>query len=53
MIMLMLRPKDRNNLGNARVMGMQADLHLTDEQFFNCLMMFCKWHLLIIDQNLL
>jgi hypothetical protein len=35
--------KDRNNLGNARVMGMQTDLHLTDEQFFNCLMMFCKF----------
>lgn len=36
--------KDRNNLGNARIMGMQADLHLSNEQFFNCLMMFCKFH---------
>jgi hypothetical protein len=34
--------KDRNNLGNARIMGMQADLHLSNEQFFNCLMMFCE-----------
>jgi hypothetical protein len=34
--------KDRNNLGNARIMGMQADLHLSNEQFFNCLMMFCR-----------
>jgi hypothetical protein len=34
--------KDRNNLGNARIMGMQEDLHLSDEQFFNCLMMFCE-----------
>ncbi|OCK99096.1 MFS general substrate transporter [Cenococcum geophilum 1.58] len=31
---------DRNNIGNARVMGMQKDLHLTDKQFFNCLSMF-------------
>jgi hypothetical protein len=35
--------KDRNNLGNARIMGMQADLHLSNEQFFNCLMMFCAF----------
>jgi len=33
--------QDRNNIGNARVMGMQKDLHLTDKQFFNCLSMFC------------
>lgn len=26
---------------------MQANLRLTDEQFFNCLMMFYKWQLLI------
>ncbi|KUJ17697.1 MFS general substrate transporter [Mollisia scopiformis] len=31
---------DRNNLGNARIMGMQTDLALSDEQFFNCLMVF-------------
>ncbi|RDW65994.1 hypothetical protein BP6252_09629 [Coleophoma cylindrospora] len=31
---------DRNNLGNARIMGMQEDLHLSDEQYFNCLTMF-------------
>jgi hypothetical protein len=34
--------KDRNNLGNAQIMGMQEDLHLSNEQFFNCLMMFCE-----------
>ncbi|KAH8820252.1 major facilitator superfamily domain-containing protein [Xylogone sp. PMI_703] len=31
---------DRNNLGNARVMGMQADLHLSNSQFYNCLTVF-------------
>ncbi|KAH8799083.1 major facilitator superfamily domain-containing protein [Xylogone sp. PMI_703] len=31
---------DRNNIGNARVMGMQNDLLLSDKQFFNCLMIF-------------
>ena len=35
--------QDRGNLGNARAMGFQEDLHLTDQQFFNCLMMFCKF----------
>ncbi|KAH8698862.1 major facilitator superfamily domain-containing protein [Talaromyces proteolyticus] len=31
---------DRSSLGNARIMGLQADLGLTDAQFMNCLMMF-------------
>ncbi|KAF8851304.1 MFS general substrate transporter [Acephala macrosclerotiorum] len=31
---------DRNNLGNARIMGMQTDLGLSNEQFFNCLTVF-------------
>lgn len=34
--------KDRGALGNARIMGLQADLGLTGKQFYNCLMMFCK-----------
>lgn len=33
--------QDRNNLGNARIMGMQTDLGFSNEQFYNCLMVFC------------
>lgn len=35
-------PQDRGAIGNARIMGFQKDLHLSNDQFFNCLMMFCK-----------
>ncbi|CAI4214547.1 unnamed protein product [Parascedosporium putredinis] len=31
---------DRGAIGNARIMGFQAALGLTDRQYFNCLMMF-------------
>ncbi|KAI1614623.1 major facilitator superfamily domain-containing protein [Exophiala viscosa] len=31
---------DRGQIGNARVMGMQVDLRLTSQQFYNCVMMF-------------
>ncbi|KIX10088.1 uncharacterized protein Z518_01169 [Rhinocladiella mackenziei CBS 650.93] len=31
---------DRDQIGNARVMGMQVDLGLTSQQFYNCIMMF-------------
>ncbi|KFY91883.1 hypothetical protein V500_04415 [Pseudogymnoascus sp. VKM F-4518 (FW-2643)] len=31
---------DRNSIGNARIMGVQKDLHMTDDQFYNCLTMF-------------
>ena len=36
-------PKDRSNIGNARVAGMQESLHMTDQQYFICLMMFCEY----------
>lgn len=28
---------DRNSIGNARLMGLEEDLHLTAHQFYNCL----------------
>ncbi|KAG9773414.1 hypothetical protein KCU88_g5793, partial [Aureobasidium melanogenum] len=31
---------DRNSIGNARIMGLQKDLHMTAGQFYNCLTMF-------------
>ena len=33
---------DRAAIGNARIMGYQLAIGLTDKQYFNCLMMFCK-----------
>jgi hypothetical protein len=33
---------DRGQVGNARIMGLEQDLHLTNSQFYNCLLMFCK-----------
>lgn len=33
--------QDRGSIGNARIMGFQADLHLSEDQFYNCLMIFC------------
>ena len=35
--------QDRNSIGNARIMGLLEDLHLTDQQYYNCLMMFCEY----------
>ena len=32
---------DRSNIGNARVLGMEEDLNLSDQQFLNVIMMFC------------
>ena len=34
--------QDRNNVGNARTIGMQKDLGLTSNQFYNVLTMFCE-----------
>lgn len=34
--------QDRGNIGNARVLGMQKDLGLSNQQFLNIIMMFCK-----------
>lgn len=33
---------DRSNIGNARVIGMEEDLGLSDQQFLNIIMMFCR-----------
>lgn len=35
--------KDRAALGNARLMQFPQDLHLTNQQFYNCLMIICTW----------
>lgn len=35
--------QDRGAIGNARIMGFQKDLQLSNSQFFNCLMMFCTY----------
>lgn len=37
--------KDRGNIGNARLMGLQSDLHITDGQFYNVLSLYCKTEL--------
>ena len=34
---------DRGALGNARIMEFQKDLGLDNSQFYNCLLMFCKY----------
>lgn len=33
--------QDRGQIGNARIMGMQKDIGISDHQYFNCLMIFC------------
>ncbi|KAH8691151.1 retrograde regulation protein 2 [Talaromyces proteolyticus] len=38
---------DRGQIGNARVMGMQQDLHLTNDQYFNALMVFFIGYMII------
>ena len=38
---IMMGYLDRGNIGNARVLGMQEQLGLTDQQFQNAVMMFC------------
>lgn len=35
--------KDRAALGNSRLMKFPQDLHLTNQQFYNCLMIICTW----------
>ena len=40
-ITLLTLDKDRAALGNARLMNFPKDLHLTNQQFFNCLMIIC------------
>ncbi|KAJ9603715.1 hypothetical protein H2200_011901 [Cladophialophora chaetospira] len=45
---------DRNSIGNARVLGMQADLGLTSHQFYNILSLFFIGYLVfILPGNLL
>ena len=34
--------QDRGQIGNARLMGMQKDLHLSASQYYNALLVFCK-----------
>ncbi len=34
--------QDRNNIGNARLMTLQQDTHMTNEQYFSCVQIFCK-----------
>lgn len=34
--------QDRNNIGYARLMGLQEDLRITDGRFYNVIMVFCK-----------
>ncbi|OQU98531.1 hypothetical protein CLAIMM_04304 [Cladophialophora immunda] len=38
---------DRGNIGNARIMGLQADIHIDNQQYFNCLMMFFLGYMLV------
>ena len=35
--------QDRGPIGNARIPGLQRDLHLTDDQFYNSLLAFCEF----------
>lgn len=39
--------QDRSNIGNARVLGMQADVGLSAQQYLNCVMMFYLGYMLI------
>ncbi|EXJ68747.1 uncharacterized protein A1O5_08541 [Cladophialophora psammophila CBS 110553] len=38
---------DRGNIGNARIMGLQEDINLSNGQYFNCLMMFFLGYMLV------
>ena len=33
---------DRNNIGNARLMGFQKATHMSNSQFYSCVMIFCS-----------
>ncbi|KFZ15697.1 hypothetical protein V502_05440 [Pseudogymnoascus sp. VKM F-4520 (FW-2644)] len=39
---------DRNSIGNARIMGLQTDLHMTADQFYNCLTMFFVGYIVLL-----
>lgn len=34
--------QDRNNIGNARLMGLQEQLHMSNKDFYNAVMMYCE-----------
>lgn len=34
--------QDRNNIGYARLLGLEKDLHMNDEEFDDAVMVFCK-----------
>lgn len=38
---------DRGNIGNARLLGMQKDLHLSTQQYLNCVMMFFIGYMIV------
>lgn len=43
-VLVKIRPdhvQDRGNIGNARVLGMQKDLGLSNQKFFNIILIFC------------
>lgn len=35
----------RTNIGNAKVLGLQADLHLTNSKYSNCLCIFFAFYI--------
>ena len=39
---ILIRNQDRNSIGNAKLMGLQEDTNMDNDQYSNCLMMFCK-----------
>lgn len=39
--------QDRNNIGNARIMGLETNLHLSSQQYYNSVMVFCTLSSLI------
>ena len=38
--------QDRNSIGNARLMGLERDLGMHGNQFYDCLTMFCTSYIL-------
>lgn len=41
-LILSLFKQDRGNIGNARVMGLQKDLNISNDQFYNAVSLYCK-----------
>jgi hypothetical protein len=35
------QPQDRNSIGNAKIMGLLKDLHISAQGYYNCATMFC------------